>query len=197
MTEKSRADQYLDDLATGSLSQQAARITDGIYEPMVIKKIGMKIDGHNGDSIFVEFVVLEARKVLVSEPKLLRVGETPGMAEPNPVGSVCGMAGNMSVKKKRDITVNVMMGLFAAMFNWTPEYVASTDPTIVAARTSKLKEAIAGDGTAFAGYPVNVETYRAALREKPTEIHTRTRFRHHPCTLEEIAEMREIVKTKG
>lgn len=190
-----KSDKYIDDLASGKLSQQAARIQDGIYSPFIVKKIFMVEDGFNGDSIVCEFYVLNAAPTTVPS-ELLRPGEAPGAAQPNAVGSVCGMANNLSDKKKREITINVLMGLFAAMFGWSKAYAESEAPADIQARMLKIKEAISGDGTTFTGYPVKCETYRAKVRTG-NDIHVRTRFAHFPTTPEEIASCRQIVLSKG
>lgn len=186
-------DEYIDQLAKGKLGNQAARILDGIYDPLIIKRIFMVKDGFKGDSIIVEFYVLKAAQQSVASD-LLRPGEVPGSAMPNALGSTCGMANKLSGdKQSRDITMNVMMGLFAAMFGWTKAYAESEQPADIAARVAKLKEAIAGDGLTFAGYPVKCETYRAKLRAPKTDIHVRTRFSHVPTTAEDIAACRKLI----
>lgn len=185
----SKLDKYIDEVSTAKLSQQAARINDGIYE-LILKRFTFIEEGFKGDSIVVEFYVLAARPQTVPAD-LLRPGEQPGSAMPNAVGTICGTAQNMSDRAKREISTSVLMGLFAAMFGWTRDYAESENPAIVAERKTKLVEALRGDGTAFAGYPIACETYRA--RTKKGEIHVRTRFTNMPTTPEEIAECRKLV----
>lgn len=190
----SKADDYLNQMANAKLSNSAPRISDGIYEPMLIKRIFFVEDGFKGDSFVVEFLVLQSR-VQTIPGDMLRAGEAPGTTAPNAVGTICGMAGPLNDKQKREITMSTTMQLFAAMFGWTKEYAESTDPATVLARNTVFKQACAGDGTAFTGYPVTVTTYRALTKKK--EIHTRCKFTPYPTTAEEVVKLRAMVLAKG
>lgn len=184
----SSVDDYINAAASAKLSNQAARISDGIYEPLVISRFLMIKDGYKGDSFVVEFFVGAARQQTVT---LFRQGETVAPM-PNQPGTLCGTAWGLGDKIKRDVAFSSIMQIFAAIFKWDKNYAESTDPQIVAQRRQIMSAAFADQGMWLRGYPVRVETYRAETKKK--EIHTRCRFAHFEFTPEQIPAYRAAVE---